>query len=187
MSALDSDLKEYMLSSYRNATYLSKMSQNDLLACIKKYIQPETVKEIKTKNEGAYFGLSADKVTGVSNWEQLGVIVRYTKNPTPVEKLLEYVSCDDIKGSSIATFLIKTLKNVDLDPMICRSQTYDSAGNISGKVKGAAAIFSSKTGNDKAVYFNCTCHKLNLCLSKASKVPQIYIFSASKQFHCFRC
>ena len=37
MSELDSDLKEYMLSSKRNTTYLSKTSQNDLLACVKEY------------------------------------------------------------------------------------------------------------------------------------------------------
>ena len=93
-----------MLSSKRNATYLSKTSQNDLLACIKEYIQQETVKEIKRQNEGPYFGLSADEVTNVSNWEQLGVIVHYIKNSRPVEKLLEYASCDDIKGGSIETF-----------------------------------------------------------------------------------
>ena len=62
------------------------MSQNDLLACIKEYIQQEIVKEIKRQNEGPYFGLSADEVTDVPNWEQLGVIVRYIKNSRPVEK-----------------------------------------------------------------------------------------------------
>ena len=45
---------------------------------------------------------------------------------------------------------------------------------MSGKVKGAAVIFCSETGNDKAVYFRCASHELNLCLSKSSKVPRIY-------------
>ena len=104
----------------------------------------------------------------------MGVIVRYIKNSRPVEKLLEYVSCDNTKGRSVATFLINTLKNGNLGPIMCRSQTYDGAGHMSGKLKGATAIFCSETGNDKAVYFHCASHELNLCLSKASKVPQIY-------------
>ena len=116
----------------------------------------------------------------------MGVIVRYIKNSRPVEKLLEYVSCDNIKGRSIATFLINTLKNGNLGPMMCRSQMYDGAGHMSGKLKGAAAIFCSETGNDKAVYFHCASHELNLCLSKASKVPQIYhMISTMQAFEMF--
>ena len=117
----------------------------------------------------------------MSNWEQLGVIVRYIKNSRPVEKLLEYVICDDIKGRSIATFLINILTNVNLDSMMCRSQTYNDAGNMPGKVKGTAAVFCSETGNDKVVYFHCASHELNLCLSKASKVPQIYNMISIRQ------
>ena len=181
MSELDNNLKEYILSAKRNATYLSKTTQNDLLLCIKEYIQQEIVKEIKNQSEGPFFGLSADEVTDVSNWEQLGVVVPYLKNSKPVEKLLEYVDCDDIKGRSIANFLINTIKNANLDPLMCRSQTYDGAGNMSGKVKGAAATFCLEAGNDKAVYFHCASHQLNLCLSKASKVPQVFNMISTMQ------
>ena len=64
---------------------------------------------------------------------------------------------------------------------MCRSQTYDGAGNMSGKVKGAAATFYMETGNDKAVYFHCASHQLNLCLSKASKVPQVFNMISTMQ------
>ena len=110
MSEMESDLKEYMLSSKRNTTYLSKTSQNDLLACVKEYIQQAIVKEIKRQNEDPYFELSADEVIDVSNWEWLSVIIRYIKNFRPVEKQLENVICDDIRGRSLATSLIKTIK-----------------------------------------------------------------------------
>ena len=69
MSEMESDLKKYMLSSKRNTTYLSKTSQNDLLACVKEYIQQAIVKEIKRQNEDPYFELSADEVIDISNWE----------------------------------------------------------------------------------------------------------------------
>ena len=69
------------------------------------------------------------------------MILRYTKDFRPVEKLLEYVRCEDIKGTSIENHLITTLEDAGLDVMMCRSQTYDGAGNMSRKSKGVAAVF----------------------------------------------
>ena len=48
---------------------------------------------------------------------------------------------------------------------MCRAQTYDGAGNMAGKEKGAAATTCSKAGIEKAIYFHCTSHELNLSLS----------------------
>ena len=87
--------------------------------------------------------------------------------------LLESVHCEDIKGTSIANYLITTLEDAGLDVIMCRSQTHNVAENMSGKSKGAAAVFRSKTGNESAVYFRCAPHELNLCLSKASKALQV--------------
>ena len=151
MCELDNNFKESILSSKRNANYLSKTTQNDLLLCIKEYIQHEIVNEIKNQPEGPFYDLSADDVTDVTNWEQLRVILHYTKDCRPVEKLFEYVRCEDIKGASTSHDLITTLKDVGLDIMMCQSQTYDGAGNMSGKSKGSAAVFRSETGNESAV------------------------------------
>ena len=43
-----------------------------------------------------------------------------------------------------------------------------------GKKKGASNQFCEITGNKKTVYFHCASHELNLCLSKASKVPEVH-------------
>ena len=115
MCELDNNFKESILSSKRNANYLSKATQNDLLLCIKEYIQHEIAKEIKNHPERPFYGLSADAVIDVLNWEQLGVIVRYTKDCCPVEKLLEHLRCEDINGTSIANYLITTSKDAGLD------------------------------------------------------------------------
>ena len=85
------------------------------------------------------------------------------------------MQCDDIKGASIAEFVINALNNSGLNPQVCRAQTYDGAGNMAGKEKGAGAKFCSETGNEKAVYFHCTSHELNLSLSKASKILQVIV------------
>ena len=52
---------------------------------------------------------------------------------------------------------------------------------MSGKSKRAAAVFRSKTGNESAVYFRCASHELNLCLSKASKAPQVFNMVSTMQ------
>ena len=83
------------------------------------------------------------------------------------------MQCDDIIGASIAEFIINALNNAGLNPLMYRAQTYDGAGNMAGKEKGAAAKFCSKTGNKRAVYFHCTSHELNLFLSRASKNLQV--------------
>ena len=128
---------------------------------------------MKKQTEGPYYGVSAGGVTDSSNWEQLGIVLRYVKYFTPVERLFEYVACEDIKGKSIATYIIDILNNTGLDPKNCRSQTYDGAGNMAGKLKGAANQFQVMTGSDRAPYVHCASHQLNLCLSKASKVARI--------------
>ena len=85
---------------------------------------------------------------------------------------------------SIANYLITTLKDAGLDVMMCRSQTYNGAGNMSGKSKGEAAVFRSQTGNESAVYFHYASHELNLRLSKASKVPQVFNMVSTMQALC---
>ena len=107
----------------------------------------------------------------MSNWEQLGIVVRCITNCQAIEKLLEFVQCDDVKGASITEFIINALSNAGLYPQMCPAQTYDGASNMAGK--GAAAKLCSETGNEKAVHFHCTSHKLNLSLSKASKILQV--------------
>ena len=99
--------------------------------------------------------------------------MRYVRNCQTIEKLLEFVQCDDIIGASIAEFIINALNNAGLNPLMYRAQTCDGVGNMAGMEKGAAAKFRSKTGNKKAVYFHCISHKLNLFLSRASKILQV--------------
>ena len=82
--------------------------------------------------------------------------------------------CEDIKGKSMSNYLVKAPQDSRLDPKTCRLQTFDVAGNMSGKTKGAATQFCLKIENETAVYFHCVSHELNLCFSKVSKIPQVY-------------
>ena len=40
-------------------------------------MQSEIVNGIQNQTKGSFFGISADQITDVSNWEQLGIVVCY--------------------------------------------------------------------------------------------------------------
>ena len=91
MSEFDKTLKNSIEPCAGNAIYLSKTTQNDLLSCIQDFIQSEIVNDIENQTEEPPFGISADEVTDVSNWKQLGIVVRYVRNCQVIEKRLEFV------------------------------------------------------------------------------------------------
>jgi hypothetical protein len=148
---------------------VSKTVQNELLDCIKQYVQSLVIQQIK--NGGGFYGIQADEVTDVSNWEQLGLVVRYVCDGRAVERLLEYIKYESCTGEKVCGAIINTLQQLQLDPMLYRAQTDDGAGNMAGCNNGCAALFQ-KT-NPRAPYFHCASHALNLALSHASKVPEI--------------
>ena len=134
----------------------SNTTQNDLLSCIKDFIQSEIVNDIQNQTKVSFFEISADKVTDEPNWEQLGIVVCYVRNCQTIEKLLE---CDDIKGASIVEFIINSLINAGLNPQMCWTQT-----------------FCSKTGIKKPVYFHSTSDELNLFCLKHPKSCKLWMW-----------
>ena len=85
---------------------------------------------------GAYFGYQSNEVTDSSNWEQLGIVLRYVVNGKPSERLFEFIECECITGEVICDKIIESLTKAALDLKLCRSQTMDGAGNMAGKQKG---------------------------------------------------
>ena len=171
-------INEHFRMSKKNATYISKTSQNELLSCILEYIQAQIVKDVAEQSVPSVYGISADEVTDSANWEQLGVVIRYIENGQPVERLLQYIQCESITGENIAKSIIECLNNVGLDPKKCRAQTYDGAGNMAGCQKGCAVEFQKKklfAENRYANYLHCASHELNLALGKACKVKDIHV------------
>ena len=69
MSHTDEPLRNHLKKCARNSTYISKTTQNTLLACIKNYMQGKIVDELNQQQ----FGLVLDEVTDSVNWEQLGI------------------------------------------------------------------------------------------------------------------
>ena len=171
IEAGDQDLQHHLETCQKNATYISKTSQNELLVCVKEHIQGEIVKEIKNQDLGVNFAVLADEVSDVSNWEQLGLVLRYVKDGKPVEKLVEFIPCESITGEAIHAKIKESLHQLALDQADCRAQGYDGAGNMAGRLKGCAARFTQEV--PRAIYFHCASHQLNLALSAACRMPEI--------------
>ena len=168
----DKILEEHLNTCAKNATYTSKTAQNDLLLCIKEYFRSVIVRAVNEQAIGPYYGFQCDEVTDISNWEQLGIVIRYVKENKPVEHLLEFVSCEEITGKDLCDKLIKSQQSCGLDIRFCRSMTMDGAGNMAGKQAGCAARFTEQS--PKAVYHYCSSHDLNLALCKSCSVREIH-------------
>ena len=132
--------------------------------CIGDIIQKEIVAEILAHSDTTqtFFGIQADEVKDVSNWEQLGIILRYVKDRQPVERLLAFIDCESVTGERICESIVDTLRRDNLQPELCRAQTYDGAGNMAGRVSGCAARFLKIV--PQATYYHCASHQLNLAI-----------------------
>lgn len=113
-----------------------------------------------------HFSLLADEATDSGNWEQLAVVLRFVDDKEEVhEDFLEFVECRATTGEYLAGKLLDCLNKWQLDVADIRGQGYDGAANMAGKIKGVQARIS--TLNEKALYFHCASHCLNLCIVKS--------------------
>ena len=67
-----------------------------------------------------------------------------------------------VTGEAIADNLLQHLSDWQLPASMLCGQTYDGAGAMAGKTKGAAARIAECY--PKAVYTHCAVHVLNLCV-----------------------
>ena len=162
IDAGDIALKEHLETSRKNASYISKTTQNQLLDCVKEYVEAVIISEIREQNISAKFAILADEVTDISNHEQLGLVLRYLTNGQPIERLIEYIECESITGEALCDEIKNTLLRLTLRLEDTVSQTYDGAANFSGHVKGCASRFQETVPH--AQYIHCSNHDLNLAL-----------------------
>lgn len=163
-----------METGTKNACYISRTAQNDLLSCMKEYIQGKIIEDFMKQastNRALFYGIQADEVRDVSNWEQLGIVIRYVEDCTPVEQLVEFTTCGDVTGEAVCQNLIKCLQSLNVDPTQCKAQTYDGASSMAGYINGCAVNFMNVAPD--AYYYHCGSHSLSHALSKACKCQEI--------------
>ena len=78
-----------------------------------------------------------------------------------MEKLLEYVKCKKTEDNAFPQRVLAILVNFALDRLMCWCQTYDRAGNLESKQKGASNQFKKLTRNRSSVYYRCISQEIN--------------------------
>ena len=81
--------------------YTSKTTQNDLLECIKEFIQ-SFYEAVASQPYVPLFGIQINEVTDSANTERLRIILRYLFEGKSRERLFEYVDYDCTTSEELA-------------------------------------------------------------------------------------
>ena len=154
----------------KTATYRSKTTQNEIINICGEMIKEKITNEMKSAK---FYSILADEAADVSNLEQMAIVLRFVDSSSEIrEDFLGFIVCNEgLSGQAIATKILQAIKELDLDPNLCRGQGYDGAGNMSGKCNGASSII--KRQYPKALYVHCRSHLLNLCVASACGIPVV--------------
>ena len=89
----DKVLEQHLKTCSKNASYISKTSQNDLISCCGQFITELNVRNIKENQ--FFFSILADEASDCSNQEQLSLVIRYVDSDCVIrEEFLGISYCD---------------------------------------------------------------------------------------------
>ena len=162
----DQALLEHFSGS-KSVKYTSPLIQNEIIKCAGDWVRETFLCEVRQQ---PFYAISADEATDCSNKEQMPFVVRFVDQDNNIrEEFLDFILCDEgTTGHAIATKLIEELNTCGLPLSKLRGQCFDGAGNMAGRLNGAAAIIQRDSNTCKAEYFHCASHVLNLCIMSAT-------------------
>ena len=102
-------------------------------------------------------------------------VVRFVDKENCIrEEFLDFILCDtSTTGYALSVKLVAEMRSFGLDIRKLLGQCYDGAGNMAGKLNGAATLVQQQPGTDKGKYFHCAAHALNLCIVATSKLTPV--------------
>ena len=160
------------------------MIQNEIIDVTCTLIRKHIVERVK---KCRFYSVIADEMTDAANREQLSLVIRYfdPESKTAAKRLLDFIACHlGVSGSAIAETILDLLQKNHLDLKVLRGQRYDGASNMAEKVKGAAAIITSK--HPLALYFHCASHQLNIGVMKSAELISVTnLLGTCKKLHDF--
>lgn len=170
VDAGDQALADHLKTAPKNASYISKTSQNELIESCANVIREKILEKIK---ESKYYSILVDETTDVSTTEQLTFCCRFLdiSSQTIREEFLGFLNVYNLTGNSLANTILELLENFGLNIMDLRGQGYDGGANMSGEFRGVQAYIREK--QPKALYTHCRSHCLNLAICKACSLPAI--------------
>ena len=166
----DQTLQHHLKTAPRNATYVSKTIQNEMITTVGAIIVNNLSQEIR---DSKYFSIMSDEAADISNKENLSVVIRFLDSTKTVrEEFVGFYLCEDgTTGAAIKDLIIGAVADLGLSMDDCRGQCYDGADNMSGRLNGASSLIRAE--HDKAIYVHCMNHRLNLCVADTCQLPLV--------------
>lgn len=100
----------------------------------------QLTKEIVAKIHTAkYFSIILDCTPDISHLEQMSIILRIVElQPEPEIKsyFLGFLVVEETTGKNLSSVILNRLKDLQIDFMDCRGQSYDNGSNMKGKKQG---------------------------------------------------
>ena len=89
----DEELKNHLLNCQKNASYISKTTQNELISCCGRVISDELLADIKKAD---YISIIADECSDSSMKEHLSLVIRFVdENYNIREEFLRFIHCSE--------------------------------------------------------------------------------------------
>ena len=158
----DINLGERMRKSARNALYISKTTQNDLITCWGSVISDQIICELK---EAKFFSIVAYEAADSSHKEQLSLVLRFVDSGMNIrEDFIQFVHFNGFSGEELAATIMRTLNNHSLELPNCIGQAYDGAWAVPSVKNGCSSVILRS--NKYPLYTHCYSHRMNLAISK---------------------
>ena len=109
----DQTLQHHLETAPRNATYISKTIQNEMIATVGAIIVNNLSQEIR---DNKYFSIMSDEALDISNKENLSVVIRFLDSSKTVrEEFVGFYLCEDgTTGVAIKDLIIGAVADLGL-------------------------------------------------------------------------
>jgi len=164
----DSVLKNHLQNCKKNASFISKTIQNDLIDFCARVILYKIVNAIK---ESKYFSILVDETSDISTSKQLVLCIRYIFHNKVQEDFLKLVIVENTSGYNFSKVILQQLDDLFLNIKYLRGQGYDGGANMFGKNQDVQVQILNI--QQLALYTHCASHCLNLSILKACSVVLI--------------
>ena len=132
MSKYHQPLKDWIDKHPQNVSYLSHVSQNEMLAICSSLTANAICDEVHTAK---YFSIECDEVTSHKK-AFMSIILRYVSNFQIHERCFKLVPVTSLTGRSLADVILSVLSDNQLSLMALVDKGFDGAANMSGKDEG---------------------------------------------------
>ncbi|XP_065651277.1 52 kDa repressor of the inhibitor of the protein kinase-like [Hydra vulgaris] len=136
----------------KNASYISKTSQNEIIKCCGEEISESILSEVR---KNVFFSIIADAACDSSTKEQISLVLQFVDSDFNIrEDFIQFIHCSEgVKGKDLM------------------GQGYDGASSVSGYINGLSAPVLNI--NSKALYTHCHSHRLNLSVCESCNVQLV--------------